>query len=59
MLDEIFGGQSLYRKAHVHDLCRMAIAAGEVDEPSFAEDIDKFALCHLIANDIGTLVDGG
>src|SRR5712692_2304380 len=45
---EVFGGERLVGKAHIHYRCGVPLGSGKIDKASFGEQIDLAAVLHLI-----------
>lgn len=52
VVSEIFGAHSLHRKAHIHDLCRVTVAGGEIHKPSLRQNEERFSVREDIALDV-------
>ena len=52
VVGEIFGAHSLHRKAHIHDLRRVAVTGGEIHEPPLRQHEECFSVREDVALDV-------
>ena len=52
MLRQIAGGARLDREAHVHNLCGMSVAAGQINQASLSQNVDPAVSLQAVAHDI-------